>query len=79
MGVMVQIRDLPEDVHRKLKVRAAKRGASLSSYLRVELERLASEPELDEVWAEWEKLEPFETSENAAEALHAARREMGWE
>jgi plasmid stability protein len=44
MGVMVQIRDLPEDVHRILKARAAAAGVSLSQYLRLELSRTASRP-----------------------------------
>jgi plasmid stability protein len=44
MGVMVQIRDVPEDVHRTLKARAAASGTSLSEYLRGELLRTASRP-----------------------------------
>jgi plasmid stability protein len=44
MGVMVQIRDVPEDVHRTLKARAAAAGVSLSEYLRTELLRTASRP-----------------------------------
>jgi antitoxin FitA len=44
MGVMVQIRDVPEDVHRTLKARAAASGTSLSEYLRAELLRTASRP-----------------------------------
>jgi plasmid stability protein len=42
MGVIVQIRDVPEDVHRTLKARAAAAGVSLSEYLRTELLRTAS-------------------------------------
>jgi len=44
MGVTVQIRDVPEDVHRILKARAAAAGVSLSEYLRSELARTASRP-----------------------------------
>lgn len=44
MGVMVQIRDVPEGVHRTLKARAAASGTSLSEYLRAELLRTASRP-----------------------------------
>jgi plasmid stability protein len=47
----VQIRDVPPDVHRELKRRAAEAGVSLSEYLRGELERVAARPPLAEVFA----------------------------
>lgn len=45
----VQIRDVPEDVHRELRARAAAAGMSLSDYLREEIVRLASHPPVAEV------------------------------
>jgi len=44
MGVLVQVRDVPEDVHRTLKARAAAAGVSLSEYMRSVLARSASRP-----------------------------------
>jgi len=44
MGVLVQIRDLPEPVHRTLKARAAASGTSLSEYLRSVLSRAPARP-----------------------------------
>ena len=44
MGVLVQIRDVPEDVHATLKARAALAGVSLSEYVRGVLTRTASRP-----------------------------------
>jgi plasmid stability protein len=44
MGVLVQIRDVPEDVHGTLKARAALAGVSLSEYVRGVLARAASRP-----------------------------------
>lgn len=44
MATLVQIRDVPEDVHRILKSRAAAGGVSLSEYLRKLLERDAARP-----------------------------------
>jgi plasmid stability protein len=41
---MVQVRDVPDEVHRALKAHAAMEGVSLSEYLRAELERVASRP-----------------------------------
>jgi plasmid stability protein len=51
MSKMVQIRNVPEALHRKLKVRAAGSGQTLSDYLLAELERLAVRPTRDEMLA----------------------------
>lgn len=48
---LIQIRDVPEDVHRTLKARAAAQGTSLSDYVLKEVTRVARIPtpeELDE-------------------------------
>jgi len=49
MSRMVQIRNVPDALHRKLKVRAAGSGQTLSDYLLAELERLAARPTRDEM------------------------------
>ncbi len=48
---LIQIRNVPTEVHRTLKVRAAAQGTSLSDYLLREVTRVARTPtpeELDE-------------------------------
>jgi antitoxin FitA len=49
MAKMVQVRNVPEVLHRKLKARAAVAGQSLSDYLLTELERMASRPTREEM------------------------------
>src|SRR5437879_5392598 len=49
MPRMIQIRNVPDEVHRKLKVRAAKEGVTLSELLAREARRLAEEPKLTEL------------------------------
>jgi plasmid stability protein len=44
MGVLLQVRDLPDEVHRTLKARAAAAGQSLSEYTRQVLTLVASRP-----------------------------------
>jgi antitoxin FitA len=44
----VQIRNVPDDLHRTLKARAAKSGMSLSDYLLAELRRSAEVPTMEE-------------------------------
>jgi antitoxin FitA len=45
----VQIKNVPPDVHRVLKRRAAEAGMSLQEYLLAELTEQARQPTLDEV------------------------------
>jgi plasmid stability protein len=45
----LQIRHVPDDVHRILKARAAMAGMSLSEYMLAELERTTRQPTRDEV------------------------------
>jgi antitoxin FitA len=51
MGRNIQIRDVPDEVHRVLATRAAAAGLSLTAYLRAELTRVAERPPLAEVLA----------------------------
>lgn len=46
---MIQIRNVPDDIHRALKARAASMGLSLSEYLNHELGMLAALPPVEEV------------------------------
>lgn len=47
--VMIQVRDVPGDLHRALKARAVSEGVSLSELIRRELPRIASRPSM-ETW-----------------------------
>jgi plasmid stability protein len=49
MAKMIQIRHVPEELHRKLKVRAAEAGVSLSDFLRKEVELVAERPTIAEL------------------------------
>jgi antitoxin FitA len=49
MAKLLQVRDVPDPVHRTLKARAAQSGMSLSEYLRAELALIASRPTPEEV------------------------------
>lgn len=51
MSRMIQIRNVPDSMHRALKVRAAGAGQTLSDYLLEELARLTSRPTREEMIA----------------------------
>lgn len=48
MSRMIQVRNVPEVLHRRLKARAATTGMSLSDYLLLELREIAERPTLAE-------------------------------
>lgn len=70
---MIQIRNVPEDLHRKLKARAAHAGMTLSDYLLADIRRLAARPTRDELFRRIKSREPVELSESAADAVRAER------
>ena len=49
MGVQITIRNVPGEVRDILASRAARRGQSMQEYLRLELERVAARPSVDDV------------------------------
>lgn len=51
MSKMIQIRNVPDEVHRTLKIRAASEGLSLSDYIKRDLEDLAKQATIEGVFA----------------------------
>ena len=49
MSKMIQLRNVPDALHRSLKVRAAMAGRSLSDYLLAEIKEIAERPTLAEL------------------------------
>lgn len=49
MAKMIQVRNVPDEVHRTLKARAAAAGMSLSDYVKRDLEDAAARPALEEI------------------------------
>ncbi|MDP9264497.1 MAG: hypothetical protein M3O91_00030 [Chloroflexota bacterium] len=73
MGKLVQIRDVPEEVHRTLKARAARSGSSLSEYLRRELALIAARPTPGEVRARLHDQVPVRGGERPAAIIRRLR------
>jgi plasmid stability protein len=70
---MIQIRNVPEKTHRKLKIRAAAHGMSLSDYLAKLIERDLSRPSREEIFARLRSREPVRLSKSAAELIRDER------
>lgn len=73
MSKMIQLRHVPDDLHRKLKVRAALEGLSLSDYLLQEVRRLAERPSLVELRNRLAQRSPVITRIPPAKAVRAER------
>lgn len=73
MPVMIQIRNVPEGLHRQLKARAALAGLSLSDYLLDEIRRVAEKPSPDELRARLAGRSSVVLSEDPADAVRAER------
>ena len=76
MGVMIQIRNVPEVLHRQLKARAALAGMSLSDYLLSEIREVAERPTIDELRARLRSRTETAPSVPPAEAVRAERDRM---
>lgn len=73
---MLQIKDVPDDVHRILKARAALAGVSLTEYARRTLEQTAQRPSREELIADLSTIEPGDRGESAAQALAHIRDDL---
>lgn len=73
MTAMIQIRNVPDDLHRRIKSRAALAGMSLSDYLLSEIRQLAERPTLDELRARLEQRSAINPEVAPAEAVRAER------
>jgi len=70
---MIQIRNVPAPLHRRLKARAAEAGMSLSDYLRLEIERVANVPTTRELTDRLNALPPVDLGEEPAEVVRQLR------
>jgi antitoxin FitA len=74
MSKMIQVRNVPDRLHRELLRRARKRGKTLTDYIQEILERELARPPADEVFERVATRTPVELSGRAADLL---RRERG--
>ena len=70
---MIQIRNVPEDIHRRLKARAATAGMSLSDLLLREITAMAERPSLEEIRARLASRPSPNLSISPADAVRAER------
>ena len=77
MPKTIRIRDVPDDLHRKLAERAASKGLTLSEYILRLVEIEASRPTIEELTERIRSRESAAEGLSAAEIVRELREEMG--
>lgn len=72
---MIQIRNVPDPLHRELKARAARAGMTLSDYLLDVIRQAAARPEPDVLLRRIRERSRVYPSESPAEAVRAERED----
>jgi plasmid stability protein len=73
MSKMIQIRNVPDDLHRRLKSLAALAGMSLSDYLLNEIRKIAEQPTWEEFRARLATRSPVNSPLSPAEIIREYR------
>ena len=73
MPKMIQLRHVPDDLHRKLKMRAAAKGVSMSDYILREIAELEAKPTMDEWLERLNSREPFKVKGDVVADLRRLR------
>lgn len=73
---MIQLRNVPDSLHRKLKARAAMEGKSLSDYLLEEIQRSAERPTLNELRERLRQRKPVSLKVAPADVIREERERI---
>jgi plasmid stability protein len=73
MSKMIQIRNVPDQVHATLKARAALAGQPLTEFLLAEIRRVAERPTADELAARLLRRSRVRLATSPAQAVRAER------
>lgn len=76
---MIQVRDVPNELHGELTKRAAKRGKTLTAYVQEVLEREIAVPDQLDVWARIRSRPKVTLPRPTSDYVHEARAELGWD
>jgi plasmid stability protein len=76
MSAMIQIRNVPDTLHRRLKARAALAGMSLSDYLLTMARKDAEQPTIEEMIERLRRLPKVTTSIDSVDIIRAERDKL---
>jgi plasmid stability protein len=70
---MIQVRNVPDEIHRQIKARAALAGMSMSEFILQELKRVIERPSRDELLDRLSRLPEVELTPSPAELIRRER------
>lgn len=73
MAKMIQLRHVPDSLHRQLKARAALAGLSLSDFLVREVRKIAEQPTPEEMLQRLQQREPYAGNLSPTQLLREER------
>ena len=73
MSKMIQLRNVPDELHRSLKARAALAGMALSDYLLAEIREIAERPTLAELRERLHRRKPVSVRFDSARLVREER------
>ncbi len=73
MSKMIQVRNVPDQIHRALKARAAREGMSLSDFIKRDLERAAARPTMREWLERTRQRKPIQSKLSAVQVIRELR------
>jgi len=73
MAKMIQLRHVPDALHRQLKSRAAMAGLSLSDFLIREVRKIAEQPTAEEMLARLQQREPYQGKTSPTQMVREER------
>jgi antitoxin FitA len=73
MSTMIQVRNVPDRLHRELVRRARRRGQTLTRYIQDVLEREVARPPAEEVFDRIEAAPPVTLGRPATDLIHEER------
>lgn len=73
MTTMIQIRNVPDAIHRQVKARASLAGMSMSEFILQELQRVIERPSRDELLDRLARLPGVEVEPSPAELIRSER------
>jgi plasmid stability protein len=75
MPIMIQVRNVPKELHRELVRRAEARGMSLTAYIQSILEREVGRPSREEAVRRLLAMKPVKLDRPFADYIHEGRAE----
>jgi plasmid stability protein len=73
MATMIQIRNVPDSIHRQVKARASLAGMSMSEFILQELKRVIERPSREELLDRLARLPEIEVEPSPAELIRSER------